>query len=122
MLMDWLLLATVYAACATWVVFGLNLLTTRKQIPRLEPRPWDGGEAPLVTIVLPARNEARCLERCLASLTAQDYPRIQILVVDDQSEDDTPRIIGDAAARDSRIEAIGGKALPAGWTGKCWAV
>src|SRR5688572_1105270 len=45
------------------------------------------GEAPLVSILVPARNEARCIEACVTSLLAQDYPNYELIVLDDHSED-----------------------------------
>jgi chlorobactene glucosyltransferase len=79
-------------------------------------------DAPLVSILVPARNEARNIEPCVASLLAQDYPSCELIVLDDHSEDETGEIVrrlglGDAGHR--RI--ITGEALPVGWTGKNWA-
>src|SRR5574338_490543 len=50
---------------------------------------------PFVSVVVPARNEERYIERCLYSLAAQDYPRerFEVLVVDGRSDDETPRIV-----------------------------
>jgi glycosyltransferase involved in cell wall biosynthesis len=53
-----------------------------------------------VTVIVPARNEERYIERCLYSLAAQDYPRerLEVLVLDGMSTDDTTRIVGRFAA------------------------
>ncbi len=55
---------------------------------------------PFVTVIVPARNEERYIERCLYSLAAQDYPRerLEVLVLDGMSTDDTTRIVGRFAA------------------------
>jgi len=63
---------------------------------------------PLVSIVLPCRNEARYIERCIVSLQASTYPkdRIEIIVVDGMSDDGTRQLLMRAAAHDSRIVLI----------------
>jgi chlorobactene glucosyltransferase len=90
----------------------------------VEPAPLLGA-APMIDIVVPARNEADAIGDCLAGLAAQDYPasRVAVTVVDDGSTDGTAAIargMGGAAAPLAVIEA---GPLPAGWTGKahaCW--
>ncbi len=80
-------------------------------------------ESPLVSILVPARNEARNIARCVRSLLSQDYPYCEIIVLDDQSEDDTLSIATGLGLSEtgSIRRLIRGKALPAGWTGKAWA-
>jgi len=58
-------------------------------------------EQPLVSVVIPMRNEAGYIERCLASVFAQDYPadRIEVIVVDGESDDDSPRILAGYGSR-----------------------
>jgi glycosyltransferase involved in cell wall biosynthesis len=73
----------------------------------------------LVSILIPARNEAKVIERCVRSLIAQDYKNIEIIVYNDQSTDDTGSIMDRLAQEDSRIKVMHGDHLPAGWVGKC---
>lgn len=63
---------------------------------------------PLVAIVLPIRNEARYIARCLEAVLAQDYPadKIQVLAVDGLSSDATRSMISDFASRDARIRLL----------------
>ncbi len=76
---------------------------------------------PSVVAVIPARNEADGIERALQSLNAQVYPgEFRIIVVDDQSTDDTVRRVRNFAS--SRITLISGSPRPPGWTGKLWAL
>jgi chlorobactene glucosyltransferase len=79
------------------------------------------ANAPLVSIIVPARNEAHNIGRCVTSILATSYPRIELIVVDDNSTDAT----GDAALRaaggDSRARVVVNRPLPEGWFGKQWA-
>jgi squalene synthase HpnC len=76
---------------------------------------------PGVVAVVPARNEADCIERSLRSLEAQDYPgAFRIVVVDDQSTDETVERIREITS--ARITVVSGGTRPAGWTGKLWAL
>jgi chlorobactene glucosyltransferase len=79
-------------------------------------------DAPLVSILVPARNEALNIEACVGSLLVQDYPRYELIVLDDHSDDGTGDIVRRLGLReegDRRV--ISGEPLPAGWTGKGWA-
>lgn len=78
--------------------------------------------APDVSIIVPARNEARQIEQCVRSLLAQDYPHFEVIVVDDRSEDETAAIVARIAGEDARVRLIAGEALPSGWVGKPWAL
>ena len=84
-----------------------------------KPPPMDAS--PSVSIIVPARNEARNLERCLRSLLAADYPRFEIIVVNDRSTDATGEIARRFAKKDHRVVAIDGAEKPEDWAGKPWA-
>jgi chlorobactene glucosyltransferase len=86
--------------------------------PRHENLP---GPAPLVSILIPARNEENNIRPCLESLLKQDYPNFEIIVLDDSSTDATPLIVSGMANTDNRIRLLQGKSLPKGWTGKSFA-
>lgn len=81
---------------------------------------------PAVTAVVPARNEAAVIASALASLLDQDYPGdFSVILVDDQSEDGTEAVARQAAAesrRRERFSLLRAPTLPAGWTGKLWAL
>ena len=78
-------------------------------------------DPPLVSIVIPARNESHNIERCVRSVLTSDYPRLEVIVVDDGSTDGTGAIARRSAGTDSRVRVIETGALPAGWFGKQWA-
>ena len=74
-----------------------------------------------VSVLIPARNEEGHIENCLRSVMQQGDTVAEILVLDDNSEDSTASIVSKLAQQDNRIRLVGGKPLPAGWSGKCWA-
>ena len=78
-------------------------------------------DPPLVSLVIPARNEARNIGPCVESALASDYPRLEVIVVDDHSTDATAEIVRAIAARDTRLQVITPPPLPDGWFGKQWA-
>ena len=86
-----------------------------------EPAMW-----PAVTAVVPARDEADVIARSIGSLLAQDYPgTLRVILVDDNSSDGTARAARDAAdalPHGQRLTVVSGAPLPAGWTGKLWAM
>ncbi len=77
---------------------------------------------PLVSIIVPARNEAHQIASCVKSLLAQDYPRLEVVAVDDCSDDGTGTVLARLAESDRRLRVIHGRPLPEGWMGKAHAV
>jgi hypothetical protein len=76
----------------------------------------------LVSVLVPARNEERGLAACLASLSAQTYPALEIVAIDDGSTDGTAGILAAAVAREPRLRAVRLDGPPPGWTGKNFAL
>lgn len=124
--MSWLLNAI--CLCSDAVLLGLlaNLMVNLRFVCRLQPRarlPHPDG-SPLVSVLVPARNEEHRIGPCLRSLARQDYPNLEIIVLDDQSEDATARIaesLGFSAETGAWKRLRTGLPLPPGWTGKAWA-
>lgn len=86
-------------------------------VPPLPAPPPDQAEK--ISVIVPARDEARNIRRCVEALFAQTYPNFEILAVDDRSTDATPQILADlASGRGRRLRVIHGADLPAGWAGK----
>ena len=79
------------------------------------------ANAPLVSVILPARNEAHNVARCVSSILATTYPNLELIVVDDSSTDGTAQIAREAAAGDARVRVVTCPPLPEGWFGKQWA-
>ncbi|WP_201365400.1 glycosyltransferase [Dictyobacter formicarum] len=84
------------------------------------------GEEPLISVLIPARNEEANIEACIRSLLKQQYQQLEILVLDDQSSDQTAAIVqrlmaGLALHQANRLRLLQGTALPQGWIGKNFA-
>ncbi len=78
----------------------------------------DEAELPPLSMLVAAKDEEENIGRCLDGLLTQDYPRLQLIVINDRSDDRTGEIIDTFAARDSRVTAVHVKELPTGWFGK----
>ncbi|MDR2434227.1 MAG: glycosyltransferase [Treponema sp.] len=79
-------------------------------------------DGPLVSVLIPARNEAKNIGNCLASLQNQIYKNYEILVLNDNSSDGTAAILDRIAAGDSRVRVFTGAPLPEDWYGKPFAL
>ena len=78
-------------------------------------------ENPLISILIPARNEENNIKKCINSLLKQDYENFEILVLDDGSTDRTADAVNKLIKKDPRIKLYYGKPLPKGWLGKSFA-
>jgi chlorobactene glucosyltransferase len=74
-----------------------------------------------ISVLVPARNEERNLEKLLPSLIACPHPNLEIIVLDDRSSDGTAGVVERFARLDPRVRLERGTDLPAGWLGKNWA-
>jgi chlorobactene glucosyltransferase len=76
---------------------------------------------PMVSIILPSRNEEKYIEKCLNSLLEQDYSNYEIIAINDSSSDKTGEVIKRYSSIHHKIIYIDSKPKPEGWTGKNWA-
>jgi chlorobactene glucosyltransferase len=102
-----------------WLAPYAALPRLARHEPRLADAPVGAGE--LVSIVIPARNEAENIRTVLDSLLASSYRPFEVLVVDDRSSDETASIVAALADEDERLRLLPGESLPEGWYGKPWA-
>jgi hypothetical protein len=101
------------------VALVLRLRAFRLGFPTL--REWDGPmlqDWPRVSVIVPCRNEARGVEKAMSSLLAQDYPSLEIVAVNDRSQDRTGAVLDGLAAHDPRLRVLHIETLPEGWLGK----
>jgi chlorobactene glucosyltransferase len=121
-----LLVIFCWAFIMAWLVAAVMTLYCLARQKFLKP-PHDArlltADAPLVSILVPARNEAhRILADSMRSILAQDYRRFEVIAIDDRSTDSTPYILRDLAADHDQLKLITGAELPVGWLGKPWAL
>jgi chlorobactene glucosyltransferase len=108
-------------AALAWLVIVLIVRDWQRarRLPALQHSPVLASR-PFVSIVIPARNEAANIARCLDGALSQRYAPYEVIVVDDGSTDATPRILHDYATRFSdKLTVVTGRPLPRGWVGKC---
>ena len=76
---------------------------------------------PMVSIILPCRNEEKYIGKCLDGLLVQDYPNYEIIAINDSSSDKTGEIIKRYSMTHNKIIFVDAQPKPEGWTGKNWA-
>jgi glycosyltransferase involved in cell wall biosynthesis len=102
-----------------WIILGLRIAYGALKLPWLKNfSPINGTDVPRISLLFAARDEEEKLPGALATLAQIDYPGLEIIGVDDRSEDATGRILDEFAASHPRFRAIHVVELPAGWLGK----
>ncbi|GJM23432.1 MAG: hypothetical protein DHS20C15_33470 [Planctomycetota bacterium] len=105
--------------CLMWAGILTAAALTALRVPKLaqlsptRPKRW-----PTLAVIVPCRNEAANVEAAARSLMAVDYPRLELVLVNDRSTDDTGAIIDRLAAEDARVRVVHIDTLPTGWLGK----
>ncbi len=114
--------AVLFVGPALWRLARVAaVLRGRARLPRAsDAAPYEGPA--LVSVLVPARNEEQSVGVCLASLSVQTAPHLEIIAVDDGSTDGTPAILAAAARRDPRMCVLHLAGPPPGWTGKSFAL
>lgn len=101
---------------------ALTIFRGRRAIPRLSaapPAPVPAPAWPRLSIVVPARNEAAGIRAAVESMLGQDYPDLELVLIDDRSDDGTGRIMAALAAEHpGRVRVLTVRELPPGWLGK----
>src|SRR5215469_555169 len=117
---------TAFLALAIWCYLALGRGGFYRCAERDDASPPAPAAWPRIAVVIPARDEAAVIGRCLGSLVRQDYPGTwSVILVDDNSSDATAHAAQSAAADGAarnRLTIVPGTALPRGWTGKLWAL
>ena len=102
-------------ALLRWVIALINLVSW----PVLTS--GQGSSEPLISILIPARNEECTLPLLRQQLQALTYPNLEIIILNDQSEDQTQIILETWQSEDTRVSILSGTPLPEDWLGKPWA-
>lgn len=121
-----ILISALWFIAFVWlviVVLTLSAVARQKSLSATDNLRLTASDAPLVSILVPARNEQdRVLEDCIRSILAQDYGRFEVIAVNDRSTDSTGAILETLAEEDERLRKIEGEELPPGWLGKPYAM
>lgn len=101
-----------------WIYRALRLLRTLLLGPRLHPFTKQlASDHPFVSVIVPAKNEERNIRSCVQKLLAQDYPHFELIVVNDNSTDQT-----EALLKALGVDYDNAQPTPDGWTGKNFAI
>ena len=121
-----LVLATASLAIWVYLLLARGGFWRARERDEFWPRDADPAHWPDVVAIIPARDEAECVGKCVASLLRQDYPgRFSIMLVDDESRDGTGDIAKAAAVScgsEERLTILRGAPRPPAWGGKVWAM
>jgi chlorobactene glucosyltransferase len=113
---------TAIVATIPWIVTPIVASLRMARSTSLDAEsPQPPADPPRVTVIVPARNESRNIAACLQSILASSYPQLQVIAVNDHSEDDTAAIARSIASSDPRLIVLDNPDLPADWFGKQWA-
>jgi chlorobactene glucosyltransferase len=115
-------LAAPIAWSLPWVISSVgSVLRSRHSTSLDDESAAPPDPAPLVSVIIPARNERRNIERCVRSVLATTYPAVEVIVVNDHSSDGTGDIARSIAENDARLRVVDAPDLASGWFGKQWA-
>lgn len=108
-----ILVSLVLTLLVGGMAWRLNRAFARLKVPSVVPEP---ATLPTISVCIPARNETHAMTQCLERVLASDYEKMEIVVFDDSSADDTSVLIKSFAHAGVRF--VPGLDLPEGWLGK----
>ena len=124
-MIDLILLSVCAVSALTWLVILFMPVRWRmsERWEATEKSNTPVSQLPILSVIVPARNESASLPLTLPSWLDQDYPESEIILIDDESTDGTEECARSIASRSNRaIHIIKGTRPPYGWTGKLWAL
>jgi glycosyltransferase involved in cell wall biosynthesis len=102
-----------------WLTYGLRVAYGAFRLPWLRDfAPAADAECPLISLLFAARDEEEKLPGALATLMEIDYPNLEVIAVDDRSNDATGQILDEFAAAHPRLRVVHVADLTPGWLGK----
>ena len=120
-IINYILIAILIGVSATWIALIKSMLKTFNESPFLDKFEKKEHEKQKVSVILPARNEEKFIEKCLDSLVGQDYDDYEIIAINDSSNDSTGNIMKKYSEKFSKVIFVDAKPKPDGWMGKNWA-
>ena len=118
---NYILVSILIGVSAAWIFLIRSMLMTFHESPFLDKFEKKECGKPKVSIILPARNEEKFIEKCLDSLVNQDYDNYEVIAINDSSEDMTGNIIKKYSEKFPKVIFVDAKPKPDGWIGKNWA-
>src|SRR3954469_10460860 len=120
-----LFVSYLIAGPIVWFLFGFGMYNGRSQMSLVKrPPEFVAQPLPRVTILIPAKDEGERIRACITSALEQDYPKFNVIAIDDRSSDSTGTIMDEMAAAHPKLQVIHIRdgELREGWTGKCNAL
>ena len=115
----WSFEALVFLGCLPWYLVAWGVWMSLKNVQSLPSISLDREKSyPRLSVIIAARNEAETIENALKSVLAQNYPNLEIILVNDRSNDGTDKILQKLAEKDPRVLIHHVEELPPGWLGK----
>ncbi|MEL0328329.1 MAG: glycosyltransferase family 2 protein [Deltaproteobacteria bacterium] len=115
----WSFEALLFLGCLSWYLVAWGVWMSLKNVQSLPSISLDREKSyPRLSVIIAARNEAGTIENALKSVLAQNYPNLEIILVNDRSNDGTDKILQKLAEKDPRVLIHHVEELPPGWLGK----
>src|SRR5689334_6822862 len=112
-------LAEALLIASPWIVPpAITIWRVRRSKELADVRPDPPADAPLISVIIPARNERRNIESSVRAALGGNYPNLEVIVVDDRSTDGTGDVARAIARDDARVRVTETTPLPDGWFGK----
>jgi len=117
-----MLITIISSIFFSWIYFLIYTIKFLIEIPQLQSfKTANIIFFPKVSVILPARNEEKYIQKCLETLIEQDYSNYEIVVINDSSSDMTDELIEKFSLANSKVIHVNAEPKPDGWTGKNWA-
>jgi len=114
----YLILIILAISLLFWILYVIRTMRNYKMLPKLiRDQNKSSDSFPKVSVIIPTRNESKRITPCIESMKVQSYPNLEILIVDD-STDNTVEVIKNIVKDDKRFRIIKEEKLEGGWVGK----
>lgn len=100
------------------ILAALPALLFLRNLTQYRPLRGEPAAGASISVLIPARNEERCIGAAVAAVLANERVDLEVIVLDDHSEDGTARLVDEIARRDPRVRLVPAPDLPEGWCGK----